>query len=168
MAVNPSLTSLPVNLNPFLFLFNFLLYSLIALVKAVEKLNKKGNGFQLTGSDVREGLTAIISVKVPEPQFEGQTKTKLGNSNVKGIVGSVVYEKLTNFLEENPNVAKAVLEKCILSAKAREAAKKAIDLTRRKSALDSGSLPGKLADCSERDPVKCELFLVEGISAGEV
>ncbi|MBS3171538.1 DNA topoisomerase (ATP-hydrolyzing) subunit B [Candidatus Woesearchaeota archaeon] len=141
-----------------------------ALTRAIneysKKLNTKGNGFQLTGSDVREGLTAIISVKVPEPQFEGQTKTKLGNSNVKGIVGSVVYEKLTNFLEENPNVAKAVLEKCILSAKAREAAKKARDLTRRKSALDSGSLPGKLADCSERDPVKCELFLVEGISAG--
>ena len=130
-----------------------------------KKLNTKGNGFQLTGSDVREGLTAIISVKVPEPQFEGQTKTKLGNSNVKGIVGSFVYEKLTNFLEENPSIAKAVLEKCLLSAKAREAAKKARDLTRRKSALDSNSLPGKLMDCSESDAAKCELFLVEGDSA---
>ena len=141
-----------------------------ALTRAINEYLKKNNGkqgnLQLTGTDVREGLTAIISVKVPEPQFEGQTKTKLGNSNVKGIVGSFVYEKLTNFLEENPNIAKAILEKCLLSAKAREAAKKARDLTRRKSALDSGSLPGKLADCSERDPTKCELFIVEGISAG--
>ncbi len=140
-----------------------------ALTRAINEYLKKNNGkhgsVQLSGSDVREGLTAIISVKVPEPQFEGQTKTKLGNSNVKGIVGSFVYDKLINFLEENPNVAKAVLEKCILSAKAREAAKKARDLTRRKSALDSNSLPGKLMDCSESDASKCELFLVEGDSA---
>ncbi len=140
-----------------------------ALTRAINEYLKKNNGksgnIQLSGSDVREGLTAIISVKVPEPQFEGQTKTKLGNSNVKGIVGSFVYEKLTNFLEENPTIAKAILEKCILSAKAREAAKKARDLTRRKSALDSNSLPGKLMDCSESDASKCELFLVEGDSA---
>ena len=140
-----------------------------ALTRAINEHLKKSNGknenFQLTGNDVREGLTAIISVKVPEPQFEGQTKTKLGNSNVKGIVGSIVYDKLARYLEENPNVAKAVMEKCILSAKAREAAKKARDLTRRKSALESNSLPGKLMDCSETDPIKCELFLVEGDSA---
>jgi DNA gyrase subunit B len=131
----------------------------------LKKSNGKNENFQLIGNDVREGLTAIISVKVPEPQFEGQTKTKLGNSNVKGIVGSIVYDKLIRYLEENPNVAKAIMEKCILSAKAREAAKKARDLTRRKSALDSNSLPGKLMDCSETDPIKCELFLVEGDSA---
>ena len=139
-----------------------------ALTRAINEYNKKNNGkndLNLTGSDVKEGLTAIISVKVPEPQFEGQTKTKLGNSDVKGIVSSIVYEKLCTYLEENPNITKAILSKCILSAKAREAAKKARDLTRRKSALESNSLPGKLMDCSENDPSKCELFLVEGDSA---
>ncbi len=140
-----------------------------ALTRAINEYCKKNNGKEqvaLLGSDVKEGLTAIISVKVPEPQFEGQTKTKLGNSEIKGIVGSIVYDKLSKFFEENPTIAKSVINKCILAAKAREAAKKARDLTRRKSALDSNSLPGKLADCSEKDPTKCELFIVEGISAG--
>ena len=139
-----------------------------ALTRAVNEYIKKNNGkeqIQLLGSDVKEGLTAIISVKVPEPQFEGQTKTKLGNSEIKGIVGSIVYDKLSSFFEENPNIAKIVLNKGILAAKAREAAKKARDLTRRKSVLESTSLPGKLIDCSEKDPAKCELFLVEGDSA---
>ena len=139
-----------------------------ALTRAVNEYIKKNNGkeqIQLLGSDVKEGLTSIISVKVPEPQFEGQTKTKLGNSEIKGIVGSIVYDKLSSFFEENPNIAKIVLNKGILAAKAREAAKKARDLTRRKSVLESTSLPGKLIDCSEKDPAKCELFLVEGDSA---
>ncbi len=139
-----------------------------ALTRVVNEYNKKNNSkeqIQLLGSDVKEGLTAIISVKVPEPQFEGQTKTKLGNSEVKGIINSIVYENLTTFFEENPNIAKIVLNKGILAAKAREAAKKARDLTRRKSVLESTSLPGKLIDCSEKDPAKCELFLVEGDSA---
>ncbi len=130
-----------------------------------KKLNGK-NGFSLTGEDVREGLSCIISIKVPEPQFEGQTKTKLGNSVVKGIVDSLVYENLTNYFEENPGVARQIIEKALNAAKAREAAAKARELTRRKSVLDSGSLPGKLADCQERDPAKAELFLVEGDSAG--
>ncbi len=121
---------------------------------------------KLSGDDVREGLATVISLKVPEPQFEGQTKTKLGNHAVKGIVDSVVSSELTTFFEENPDVAKAIVSKSILAAKAREAARKARELTRRKTALSSGSLPGKLADCQEKNPEKCELFIVEGDSAG--
>jgi len=121
---------------------------------------------QLSGDDVREGLTAIISVKLPNPQFEGQTKMKLGNGEVKGIVESVVYENLGQFFYENPQIVRKILDKCIQSAQARIAAKKAKDLTRRKSALENDTLPGKLADCSEKDPALCELYLVEGDSAG--
>ena len=130
-----------------------------------KKLNGKG-GLSLSGEDVREGISCVISLKVPEPQFEGQTKTKLGNSVAKGIVDSLVYENLTNYFEENPSVARLIIDKSLNAAKAREAAAKARELTRRKSVLESGSLPGKLADCQERDPAKAELFLVEGDSAG--
>jgi DNA gyrase subunit B len=120
----------------------------------------------LSGEDVREGLTAVVSVKVPEPQFEGQTKARLGNSEVKGAVESLVYEGLTGVFEVDPRLARAILEKAVLAARAREAARKARELTRRKNALEAGGLPGKLADCSEEDPRRCELFVVEGDSAG--
>ncbi len=120
----------------------------------------------LSGEDIREGLTAIISVKVEDPQFEGQTKQKLGNIEARGAVDSVVSEKLTYYLEQNPSVAKVICEKALLAQRAREAARKARDLTRRKTALETMSLPGKLADCSDKDPKKCEIFLVEGDSAG--
>lgn len=128
------------------------------------KYLKSGEG--LDGEDVREGLTAILSIKIPEPQFEGQTKMKLGNSEVKGIVDSGVYEKLTEFLNETPKAANTILQKAVLAAQAREAARKARELTRRKGLLEGFNLPGKLADCQERDPAKSEIFIVEGPSAG--
>jgi DNA gyrase subunit B len=130
-----------------------------------EKLVKE-NDVAMSGEDMREGLTAVISAKVPQPQFEGQTKTKLGNSEVEGIVASIVNEQLSAFLEENPPVARKIIDKVLTSARAREAARKARDLTRRKGALESGGLPGKLADCSETDASLCELYIVEGDSAG--
>ena len=120
----------------------------------------------LQGEDIREGITAVVSVKVKEPQFEGQTKTKLGNSNVTGIVQSMVNEVLSTFLEENPSIAKAILEKCISASRAREAARKARELVRRKNALETSTLPGKLADCSEKNADLCEVYIVEGDSAG--
>jgi DNA gyrase subunit B len=129
-------------------------------------LFKKGGVDALSGDDVREGLTCVISAKVKEPQFEGQTKTKLGNSEVKGAVESLVNEKLSEFLEENPAVAKAIIEKSLSAARAREAARKARDLTRKKSALETGVLPGKLADCSMNNPEASEIYIVEGDSAG--
>ncbi|WP_456456885.1 DNA topoisomerase (ATP-hydrolyzing) subunit B [Thermovibrio sp.] len=138
-----------------------------AITKFIDENNLLKNAkLSITGDDVREGLVAVISVKVPNPQFEGQTKSKLGNSEVKPVVASVVYEKLWNFLTERPDIGKKIAEKVITAARAREAAKRARELTRRKGALEEFSLPGKLADCSERDPQKTELFLVEGDSAG--
>jgi len=131
------------------------------------KLNMlKANEPSLSGDDVREGLTAIISIKLTDPQFEGQTKEKLGNSEVRGIVDSIVSEGLSTYFEEHPTVAKAIIDKAISAFRAREAARKARELTRRKSVLESASMPGKLADCSERDPKLCEIFIVEGDSAG--
>jgi len=126
----------------------------------------KDNEQNLSGEDIREGLTAIISIKIADPQFEGQTKQKLGNSEARGAVDNIVSEQLTYFLEQNPNVAKLICEKAILAQRARDAARKARELTRRKTALDISSLPGKLADCSEKDPSKCEIYIVEGDSAG--
>jgi DNA gyrase subunit B len=142
-----------------------------ALTRALSSYGRRESKFKndkvsLTGEDVREGLSAVISVKVPEPQFEGQTKGKLGNSEVKGIVESVVSEGLNNFFETNPAAAKGIIDKSIAASRAREAARKARELARRKTALDSGSLPGKLSDCSSRDPEVSELFIVEGDSAG--
>tara|TARA_B100000959_G_scaffold261764_1_gene299579 strand:+ start:515 stop:2479 length:1965 start_codon:yes stop_codon:yes gene_type:complete len=131
------------------------------LVKAT-----KNEKIVLTGEDFREGLTAILSVKVAEPQFEGQTKTKLGNGEVKGIVDKIVYEGILDFLEQNPSIGRRIIEKALLAARSRSAARKARELIRRKSALGGSSLPGKLSDCSNRDPVFCELYLVEGDSAG--
>ena len=132
----------------------------------IKRMPSIKNKMSLVGDDVREGLTAVINVKLRNPQFEGQTKSKLGNSEVKGIVESMVYEHMYDHFERNPGVAKAIIEKCMQSAKARDAARKARELTRRKNALDNDSLPGKLADCSLKDPEKCELYIVEGDSAG--
>jgi DNA gyrase subunit B len=136
-------------------------------VQSHSKNGKNGKGgTSLSGDDVREGLTAVVSVRIPEPQFEGQTKSKLGNSEVRGIVEGLLGGKFSEWLEESPAPAKAITDKCVSTARTREAMRKARDMARRKSALDSGSLPGKLADCSERDPEKTELYLVEGDSAG--
>lgn len=142
-----------------------------ALTRVINDYARKYNYLKpadpnLSGEDVREGLTTIISVKLMEPLFEGQTKTKLGNSEIRGLVETVVSDGLTGFLEENPVESRIVIDKCLTAARAREAAKKARELTRRKNVLDSSTLPGKLADCSERDPKNCEIFLVEGDSAG--
>jgi DNA gyrase subunit B len=141
-----------------------------ALTRTLNNYIEKNPSFKekekLSSEDVREGLSSVISIKVPEPQFEGQTKTKLGNSEVKGIVDSVVSSALTTYLEENPKMAALVIDKAMLAARAREAARKARELTRRKSVLEFSSLPGKLADCSESDPNKSEIFIVEGDSAG--
>jgi len=142
-----------------------------ALTRTINEIAKKGNylkkeDFSLTGEDIREGLTCVLHLKVKEPQFEGQTKTKLGNSEVEGIVKTVVNEHLGSYLEEHPSVARAIIEKAVSAARAREAARKARDLVRKKSGLENGVLPGKLADCSLDDPALCEIYLVEGDSAG--
>jgi DNA gyrase subunit B len=142
--------------------------ALTRTVNAYARSNKllKNDSDTMSGDDIREGMTAIVSVKVPDPQFEGQTKTKLGNSEIQGIVESVTHDELSTYFEENPKHARIMVEKAMLSARARDAARKARDLTRRKGALDSASLPGKLADCSNKDPAECEIFIVEGDSAG--
>lgn len=142
-----------------------------ALTRAINQYCKNKGFFKneeitLSGDDVREGLTAVISIRIPDPQFEGQTKTKLGNSEVEGLVASIVNESLSSFFEENPSIANKVADKCLLASRAREAARKAKELTRRKGALEGVGLPGKLADCSERDAALCEIYLVEGDSAG--
>ena len=141
-----------------------------ALTRAINQYARSRNLLKdlnsISGEDVREGLCVVINVKLPNPQFEGQTKTKLGNSEVEGITTSVVFETLISFFEENPSIANRIIEKVVLAARAREAARKARELTRRKGALDTANLPGKLADCSEKDPRLCELFIVEGESAG--
>lgn len=139
-----------------------------ALTRTLNSYAEKHNmgDIKLSSEDVREGLSAVISVKIQNPQFEGQTKTRLGNSNVKGLVDSIVSSKLGSFLEENPAIAKSIIGKTVTAAKAREAARKARELTRRKGVLNGGSLPGKLADCSNKDPSKCEIYIVEGDSAG--
>lgn len=141
-----------------------------ALTRVINDYGKKFNHIKendknLSGDDIREGLTAVVSVKIPEPQFEGQTKTKLGNSEVRGVVDSIVGEGVYVFLEENPNVGKIIIEKALMAARARDAARKARELTR-KSVLERSSLPGKLADCSSKDPLECEIYIVEGDSAG--
>ena len=135
-------------------------------VKAQQDLTKKLKGTSLSGDDLREGLTAVISVKIPQPQFEGQTKTKLGNSEVAGLVSTLVYDKLTIYFEENPKDIRLIVEKAVDAARAREAARRAKELVRRKGALSDNSLPGKLADCQSKDPADSELFIVEGDSAG--
>jgi len=142
-----------------------------ALTRTLNNYAQKNNLFKkqkisLTGDDVREGITAVVSVKLPDPQFEGQTKAKLGNSEIKGLVESIVGQKLGEFLEEHPSVARKIVDKALQSARARDAARKARELVRRKSALESSALPGKLADCSLEDPAQCEIYLVEGDSAG--
>ncbi len=142
-----------------------------ALTRTLNNYATRNNMFKktnttLSGDDVREGLTCVMSIKVAEPQFEGQTKTKLGNGDIKGIVDSFVSDQLNEFMERNPAIAKRVIEKSLMAAQARDAARKARELTRRKSALESGDLPGKLADCSNKDPAMCEIYLVEGDSAG--
>jgi DNA gyrase subunit B len=142
-----------------------------ALTRTINDTAKKGGhlkkeDFSLTGEDIREGLTCVLHIKVKEPQFEGQTKTKLGNSEVEGIVRQVVNEHLGNYLDEHPSVARAIIEKAVSAARAREAARKARDLVRKKSGLENAVLPGKLADCSLEDPALCEIYIVEGDSAG--
>ena len=143
----------------------------LALTRAINDYAKRANLFKdkdssLSGEDIREGLTAVISVKLQEPQFEGQTKTKLGNADIRPLVSNTVYKGLSEFLDENPQIGRMIVDKCLMASRAREAARKARDLTRRKTALDSTALPGKLSDCTEKDASKCEIFLVEGDSAG--
>ena len=143
----------------------------LALTRAINDYAKRANLFKdkdgsLSGEDIREGLTAVISVKLQEPQFEGQTKTKLGNADIRPLVSNTVYKGLSEYLDENPQIGRLIVDKCLMASRAREAARKARDLTRRKTALDSTALPGKLSDCTEKDASKCEIFLVEGDSAG--